>query len=72
MVEKRELPLRRVRKSRTLTQEQFAALLGISQDSVSSYELGLRAVPRDLQEQMSTILGVPRLDLFPESETVMS
>jgi transcriptional regulator with XRE-family HTH domain len=66
---KQESPLRRARRARTLTQEQLANLVGISQETLSRAEHGAE-VSRDLQELISTILGVPRQELFPSSEAV--
>jgi transcriptional regulator with XRE-family HTH domain len=68
---KRDTPLRRTRRARTLTQQQFADLLGISQETLSRAERG-HPISRDLQELAATILGVPRQELFPESEQVQA
>ena len=69
---KRDTPLRSARKARTLNQEQFARLLGISQETLSRVERG-HPLARDLQERAAAILGMPRADLFPsDSEAVAS
>lgn len=66
---KRETPLRVVRKARTFTQQQFADLLGISQETLSRAERGGPLSPEH-QELAATLLGVAREKLFPEAEQV--
>lgn len=63
----RKTPLRRLRESRTFNQKQFAKLLGKSQQTVSKYERGDLTPPRDVQDHIATIFGVPRHDVFPDA-----
>lgn len=62
--------LRKVRRARTLKQEQLAALVGVTQATISKAERGLIHLTRDNQELCATILGVSRAELFPEPEQV--
>lgn len=63
-----DTPLRRMRRARTLSQQQLASLARVSQRTVSRAELGLTTLSPDLQELIATILGAPRQDLFPPSD----
>lgn len=55
-----------------MSQEQFAGVIGISQETLSRMERGQQPVTRDVQELMATVLGVPRLELFPDSEMAVA
>ena len=63
-------PLRNLRRARTLNQETFAQLLGVSQQTLSKYERGLLVPSRDMQAVMAAILGVSVDTLFPDGEPV--
>jgi transcriptional regulator with XRE-family HTH domain len=56
--------LRSIRKSKDMTQEQFAELLEISVDFLSLIERGLNAPSFESIETFSLILGIPVRDLF--------
>jgi transcriptional regulator with XRE-family HTH domain len=56
--------LRSIRKSRGMTQEQFAELLDISIDFLSLVERGLNAPSFESIEAFSITLGIPVRDLF--------
>lgn len=64
-----ESPLRNMRKSRTLNQEQLAKLAGISQQDLSYAERGMRKLSTDVQSRIAAILGASRHELFPEQVT---
>ena len=63
-------PLARLRKARTLNQETFAQLVGVSQQTLSKYERGLLVPTRDMQAVMAAILGVSVETLYPDGEPV--
>ena len=67
---KAESPLRNVRRSRTLSQEDLARLAGVTQESISKAERGKLRLARDVQERIAAILGASRHDLFPEKLAV--
>ena len=56
--------LRAIRKSRSMTQEQFSELLDISIDFLSLIERGLNAPSFESIESFSITLGIPVKDLF--------
>lgn len=64
--------LRQVRKSRGLTQEQFAELLDISVDFLSLVERGLNAPSFESIEAFSITLGIPVKDFFDFSSGAAS
>lgn len=65
------MPLRNLRRARTLNQEQLAAILGVSQQTLSKYEKGVLVPDVDMQARIATILGVSRADCgFPVEEQV--
>lgn len=55
--------IKALRKTKKLTQEEFAELLGIKRSSVSNYEIGRRAPHIKELQRISEKLGVP-LDYF--------
>lgn len=57
-------PLFNLRRARTLNQEQLAALVGISQQSLSKMERGLIMPRPDVQERLAAVLGTSAADLF--------
>jgi transcriptional regulator with XRE-family HTH domain len=66
-----DTPLRNFRRARTISQANFARLLGVSQQTYSKYESGVLDPPADQQARMAVILGVPVNDLFPnENDTI--
>ena len=56
--------LRAIRKSRSMTQEQFSELLDISIDFLSLMERGLNAPSFESIESFSITLGIPVKDFF--------
>ncbi len=56
--------LRAIRKSRSMTQEQFSELLDISIDFLSLIERGLNAPSFESIESFSITLGIPVKDFF--------
>lgn len=56
--------LRLIRKSKQLTQEQFAELLDISVDFLSLIERGLNAPSFESIESFSITLGIPVKEFF--------
>ena len=56
--------LRSIRKSRHMTQEQFAEFLDISVDFLSLIERGLNAPSFESIEAFSITLGIPVRDFF--------
>ncbi len=62
--------MRNVRNARTISQMDLAALLDISQQTLSKYERGILTPTHDVQLRIAAILGVPARDLFPEPEPV--
>jgi transcriptional regulator with XRE-family HTH domain len=64
----RDTPLRNLRRARTISQANFARLLGVSQQTYSKYESGLITPPRDQQARIATILGVVIADVFGEAQ----
>lgn len=65
---KTSTPLRTLRRTRTLNQEELARLAGISQQTLSKFERGL-LVPRfDVQALIAAILGSTPEALFPKTD----
>lgn len=64
---RKQSPLRNVRRARTLNQEQMARLLGVSQQTYSKYESGRIVPSTDVQERLAALLGVARVELFPDT-----
>jgi len=69
---RKPLPLRNLRRVRTLNQEDLARLVGIGQQSLSKIERGLLVPSVDVQERLAAILGASRQLLFPDDERVAS
>lgn len=65
----KSLPVRNLRRARTINQEELASLVGISQQYLSKIERGLLVPAPDIQARIAAILGVSVDDLFP-SEAV--
>lgn len=65
---RKSLPLRNLRRSRTINQDDFARLVGISQQSLSKIERGILRPSADVQALIATVLGVPRDEVFPVDE----
>ena len=61
-------PLRNLRRSRTLNQEQLAKLVGISQQSLSKIERGSLSPSQDVKARIAAILGVAVVDVFPPAK----
>ena len=56
--------LRSIRQERLLTQEQFAELVGISVDFLSSIERGINSPSFEVLERISRGLRLPVMALF--------
>jgi transcriptional regulator with XRE-family HTH domain len=56
--------LRKLRRSRDLTQEQFSEAVGISVDFLSLMERGINAPSFETLERIAAILKVRAYDLF--------
>src|SRR6266567_1638098 len=56
--------IRELRKTKGLTQEKFAELIGVEQKHVSRLELGKSFPPLDRLETISQVLDVPLKDIF--------
>ena len=70
---RKSLPLRNLRRSRTINQEDFSRLVGISQQSLSKIERGVFIPSTDIQALIATILGVSRAECgFPVDERLAS
>jgi transcriptional regulator with XRE-family HTH domain len=54
-----------VRRSRTLTQQHVADILGVNQATYCRYEKRQIAVPPHLQVRLAALFGVAREELFP-------
>jgi transcriptional regulator with XRE-family HTH domain len=66
-------PLRNLRRTRTIKQEDLARMAGITQESLSKAERGLLRLSPDVQGLIATILGVSRADVFPpDAEQIAS
>lgn len=65
-------PLRNIRRSRTLNQEQMASLLEISQQTYSKYESGRLTPSVDVKARIAAILGASVADLFGEESEKVS
>ncbi len=62
-------PLRNVRRLRTISQEDLARIVGITQESLSKAERGLLRLSPDVQGVLAAVLGSSREELFPSSDT---
>jgi transcriptional regulator with XRE-family HTH domain len=51
------------RKRRSLSQEQLAILLNVSQSDISEYEAGKRSIPVDIKKRLPDVLQSSRLRL---------
>jgi transcriptional regulator with XRE-family HTH domain len=69
---KLDSPLRNMRRTRTLSQEELARLADITQESLSKAERGIIRLRPDVQARIAAILGVPRAELFGTAEAIAS
>jgi len=69
---RKSTPLRNLRQTRTLNQEDLARLVGISQQSLSKAERGIIALRPDVQARIAAVLGAPVADVFPQEQAVAS
>lgn len=68
---RKPLPLRNLRRARTLNQDDLARLVGISQQSLSKIEKGILLPSADVQARLAAILGASRKDCgFPVDEPI--
>ena len=63
--------LKRLRLSRSLTQAEFAALVGLHETYVSNLERGQRSPNMDTLARVSSALGIRLSDLLRESEDAL-
>lgn len=63
-------PLKNMRRTRTLSQEELARLAGITQESLSKAERGILGLRLDVQARIAAILGASRDELFPSTKQV--
>lgn len=59
--------LRRVRRSKELTQKDLAKLIGVSTTQVQKYEKGHNRIPADVIMRLSHLLSTPLRAFFPEA-----
>lgn len=59
------MPLRNLRRARTLNQTQMAGLIGVTQQTWSKYEAGTLVPPKDVQVRIAAILGATVEECFP-------
>lgn len=64
-----ETPLRKIRRTRSLTQRQMAVVLDVCQQTYSKYEQGTVRPDLPRRERIATILGVLAHDLWPSRRT---
>lgn len=64
---KADSPLRNIRRSRAISQEQLADLVGVTQETISKAERGVIGLTADVQTRIATVLGSSRSELFPEA-----
>lgn len=65
---RKQSPLRNLRRARTLTQQDMARLLEISQQNYSKYESGIVRPPVDMQARIAALLGASRHELFGDDD----
>ncbi len=65
---RKQMPMRNLRRARTLNQDDLARLVGISQQSLSKIEKGILIPSFDVQARIAAILGASRAELFPQTE----
>lgn len=62
-------PLRNIRRARTLSQQDLAHLVEISQQTLSKIERGSFVPGPDVRARLAAVLGVSESDLFsPRAE----
>ena len=61
--------IREIRESRNLSQQGVARQLGITQESLSLYERGLRQIKANDLPRFAAALGVRPADLYEEQDT---
>ena len=55
--------IRSIRKKKGIPMKQLADMIGVSEQAVSQYELGKRAVKIDTAEKIASALGVPLAEI---------
>jgi transcriptional regulator with XRE-family HTH domain len=60
--------LRRERKTRDLSQEELADMLGVARTSVTAYELGNHRPRKHVKHRLAAIFGRPYLELLALDE----
>lgn len=63
-------PMRSLRRARTISQEEFARLLGVGQETISKYERGVVMPPVGTRHRIAAILGTTVRELWPDTEAV--
>lgn len=64
LVTRKQTPIAIIRKARTLSQQDMARLLGVSQQTLSKFETGRLAPDAAVRVRMAAILGVSENELF--------
>lgn len=62
----RKNKIRYYRRLLNWTQEQLAEAVGSRYQYIGRYERGMYRTPKDLQEKISAVLGLPRETIFPD------
>ena len=63
--------MRRLRKTRTLSQADMARVLDISQQTYSKYESGLLQPPPEMQAHIAAVLGTSIDALWPTPQEAL-
>ncbi|GAH41849.1 unnamed protein product [marine sediment metagenome] len=58
--------IRYYRRLLNWTQEQLAEAVGSRYQYIGRYERGIHRTPKDLQEKISAVLGLPLGTIFPD------
>jgi transcriptional regulator with XRE-family HTH domain len=59
--------IRYYRRLLNWTQEQLAEAVGSRYQYIGRYERGMYRTPKDLQEKIASVLGLPVKTIFPEN-----
>ncbi len=56
--------LKKIRENKNMTQEKLAALVGLSQETISQYEIGNRTPNIVISRKIADVLGVSLDNIF--------
>lgn len=62
--------LKHLRKSKSMTQEQFGSLFGLTKSAIVNYESGIRKIPVDVLYQMAMFHNVSIDSLICKKKTI--